>query len=754
MRYADDKRLALGVLAALVALPLPLNEPRPEGVVGWGFLLLYELGVAYFLLRVRRAEERWLNNWLLNLLGLVYLPFLVLDLTALSRGQLLRPMMHLALFVVLAKLFSLRRDRDKWQTLVAIFFIFVTAMATSASPGIVAYMVVFGLLGVRVLGDFANYHLLSLDRAESSARPPREPGRTAALLVLAAVLLAVPLFVLLPRFREPFVLGSGSSGQSTSAGFSDEAGLDVIARIRTSREVALRIEPESGSFPAELRLRGATFDRYAFDHWERSGGGRALPRSRSGEYRLEDGDATSIARIWLEPIGTRALIVPQETLWVDFVGSSPSLGMNRGGALGFAFQPRETLSYRVGLSPRPVYLGEPPAAADDLLVERTGVSPRIEAMARQVTAGATGDLERARRLESHLMSEYEYTLDFVGRRGVSPIEEFLFEYGSGHCEYFASSLVLLLRSIGIPARYVTGFLGAERSSMGYAIVRQSNAHAWVEAWIPERGGWVTLDPTPPDGRPGISGRSLGALMRQAYDYLIFRWDRYVITFSQGDQERVFERIWAWIRGLWRGDGASSTPLPPPTDSLGAPPADAEQAQPATRAPGGIVPLTIVLTVLLLLWFLLRPRRLDPVAAFRRLPALGEKVGASWKPAMAPRLWVESFAQRCPAAAEPLHRILRLYLEQSFSGRPLLDGEPNRRRLRELNQALRRDLLEITRAVAARRRELIQQEKLARRHRRRLPEGSGGPRRDGESGDGSGRGSARQSTPEARDRRAS
>ena len=117
--------------------------------------------------------------------------------------------------------------------------------------------------------------------------------------------------------------------------------------------------------------------------------------------------------------------------------------------------------------------------------------------------------QRARRLESHLIDNYTYTLDFVGRSPDNPIEDFLFRYRSGQCEYFASSMVLMLRSQGIPARLVTGFLGGEYNPFeGYYIVRDNNAHAWVEAYL-AGAGWRIFDPTPPAGRPAAGGE--GAL---------------------------------------------------------------------------------------------------------------------------------------------------------------------------------------------------------------------------------------------------
>ena len=146
--------------------------------------------------------------------------------------------------------------------------------------------------------------------------------------------------------------------------------------------------------------------------------------------------------------------------------------------------------------------------------------------------------------------EFDYTLDFVGRDGDAPLEDFLFKYRSGHCELFASAMVLLLRSQGIHARLVTGFLGGELNRLGYVVVRQGNAHAWVEAWIPGEG-WRTFDPTPPSGRPAMAEQSFASLAGQLYDSLVFQWDRYVLTYGVEDQAEVVLRLWRQLHKLWR-----------------------------------------------------------------------------------------------------------------------------------------------------------------------------------------------------------
>ncbi len=111
----------------------------------------------------------------------------------------------------------------------------------------------------------------------------------------------------------------------------------------------------------------------------------------------------------------------------------------------------------------------------------------------------------------------------------------------------------MLRAEGVPARLVTGFLGGEYNVFeGYYIVRDANAHAWVEAYLPG-AGWRVFDPTPPAGRPVASAKGAFAVVRQAYDFLLFRWDRYVLTFGLYDQLTIFRTLrslWLEIKGLF------------------------------------------------------------------------------------------------------------------------------------------------------------------------------------------------------------
>jgi transglutaminase-like putative cysteine protease len=209
----------------------------------------------------------------------------------------------------------------------------------------------------------------------------------------------------------------------------------------------------------------------------------------------------------------------------------------------------ETSSFRLGHAvpqgfPYDVYslLDDPPERAPVLypppvlrLAEREvylqlpALDSRIGELARSFAAGEAGDLARARAIERHLRSAYGYTLELPDREVADPLANFLFVRRKGHCEYFASSMAVMLRSLGIPSRLATGFQsGVYNPVSGLWLVRASDAHSWVEAWIPGYG-WTTFDPTPAD--PNAGGLAWLTRVALYLDAAETFWQQWVVTYD-------------------------------------------------------------------------------------------------------------------------------------------------------------------------------------------------------------------------------
>jgi len=165
-------------------------------------------------------------------------------------------------------------------------------------------------------------------------------------------------------------------------------------------------------------------------------------------------------------------------------------------ALGIYTLPRGAEAVRTRLAPgRPREVRPSPPSVEDLVVPDP-IASELESIANRWTAGQHTPEQQLDALVDRFRRDFVYSLSYRRRRGIDPIVDFIGRR-TGHCEYFASAMALLARSLSIPARVVAGYRVTERNELGgYDLVRERNAHAWVEAWIPGQG-WRTYDPTPP-----------------------------------------------------------------------------------------------------------------------------------------------------------------------------------------------------------------------------------------------------------------
>src|SRR5476649_2496092 len=155
----------------------------------------------------------------------------------------------------------------------------------------------------------------------------------------------------------------------------------------------------------------------------------------------------------------------------------------------------------------------------------TGAWPNWRARSRRTGRPPSN----ARAIERHLRTAYGYTLELPDKETHDPLANFLFQRKKGYCEYFASAMAVMLRTVGIPARMATGFQsGVYNPISDLWLVRASDAHSWVEAWMPGHG-WTTFDPTPPDPNPhGFALLAKAALYLDAAETF---WEEWVVTYD-------------------------------------------------------------------------------------------------------------------------------------------------------------------------------------------------------------------------------
>jgi protein-glutamine gamma-glutamyltransferase len=206
-------------------------------------------------------------------------------------------------------------------------------------------------------------------------------------------------------------------------------------------------------------------------------------------------------------------------------------------------------------------LTEYPGALHRALSLPAGTSPQAQALAHELRTRHTDDAEIVDAvLTMFRQQKFYYTLT-PPLLGDQPVDEFLFSTRSGFCEHYASAFTVLMRAAGIPARIVTGYQGGEINEFGnYLIVRQSDAHAWTEVWLKDKG-WVRIDPTsavsPTRVSAGISAaiprnESLPLMartnvewlrkLRLSWDFMSNSWNQWVLGYTPERQRSLLQSV--------------------------------------------------------------------------------------------------------------------------------------------------------------------------------------------------------------------
>ena len=276
--------------------------------------------------------------------------------------------------------------------------------------------------------------------------------------------------------------------------------LDTTTRPRLTDAIVMVVRSDIETF-----WRTTTYDRWDGSVWTRSDGGAVRPVVRgqvevSADDLAADVGEPSTQEFRLQGGFANALPVAPSVSSVDADGrifQRPDGSLIAPGGVGSG------ATYRVESRQVPV-TAERLAAIDEevpsAILERYGqpaeTTERVRALARQIAGGGGSQLAKIRALEAWMAGNLEYSLDApLAPKGADVVDDFLFESKLGWCEQIASSLVVMLREVGVPARLATGFApGEQDEASGRFIVRERDAHAWAEVWFPEVG-WVPFDPT-------------------------------------------------------------------------------------------------------------------------------------------------------------------------------------------------------------------------------------------------------------------
>jgi hypothetical protein len=359
-----------------------------------------------------------------------------------------------------------------------------------------------GPLYVVAVALFALTALATLCRGPTSGPPLRALGRGLGAVLGAAgaglVLSLVLILSLPPAYDRVGNWMMSFIRPSSTSGMSDGVWLQRHTDITPSDEVALRVYGDSPAL-----LRGYVLTSYRQGRWGREPTPEeTVPSASTTEGPIEVVPVKASRRYFL-PLGAQHIRFESGHAQRDRYGQ---LGTPAGQTAG-----------RAWFAPGSVDV-TPPAPTD------TQVPPEIAAaitkLARAWTTEADSPAARVAAITRHLHAGYTYALQHERKSRQDPVLDFLIEERSGHCEYFASAMALLARAAGVPARVVAGYRVHEVNPVGgYSVVRERDAHAWVEAWVD--GKWQSYDPTPPAYLESLADQT--SLLRGLSDWLVARW---------------------------------------------------------------------------------------------------------------------------------------------------------------------------------------------------------------------------------------
>jgi hypothetical protein len=470
-------------------------------------------------------------------------------------------------------------------------------------------------------------------RSPEVVRPPVASGQLRSttgswplarqVVTLAAAILGFTFifFYVTPRHTDGQWHGARPKG-SGATGFSTEVAIKESGRIHVSNQVVMRAmfrrPTDRKPYPVvgDPYFHGGVLTDYRQDvngvRWSYATRSRqrlsrapdpgvTLSNRVRQEYILEMTNAQNVFAM-LPVLRTEG--TPQELRYYrasSRIVRNSDMGFSLGQEYRYAFQ---TSALRNGRQVHAIPHGNPGLTFNDVAALDEELSrlrsfdsdrfSRLKAIAAQILRDANLEqgtqLQKALALERHFFppGAYRYTLNLDFRRDpeLDPIEDFVANHRSGHCEYFATALAMMLRSQGIPARLVVGYKGGDFNMLGqYYVVRQKHAHAWVEAWlppdavppgdiagIPHRGGtWYRLDPTPASSNALVAREtdSLASRAKDTFDYVEILWRDYVLNLNSLRQRQEFlepatartvaampgwidpERLERWMRRLTR-----------------------------------------------------------------------------------------------------------------------------------------------------------------------------------------------------------
>ena len=524
--------------------------------------------VALWKLSWRKAGRFLLPRFVVNILLFAVLAFAALR----AQGRLsVETIAQVVVLIQLIKIGDRRAPRDDAQILCLAVFLAIAAMLDSNDVWTGALLILFLPLLVTSVMLFQLYQgAVNAAGSRQPDAPAAEPAAgirrglrvTAGFVTVGTLLLALLVFVLLPRGVGADVFGPiGVTQHRKETGFTSSVTLGAKGIISTSPTIVLDLVVKDeggenmGTTETSHYLRGAVLSEYNQGKWTAAPTDRKItheaPLTPGGEFKI----AHKPGPVMQQEVSMRGSAGNEQWVhlfaeWRPFRVVFAREGLLRFNMSTFVMQRKAApgpFEYTVWsalieqaredeAAPEPASLEWPRLhglAAS--ILQKAGIDP--DPAVRESTESARA----ARAIQDYLRTNFEYTLmQESPPAGIDQVEYFLFDRKRGHCEYFASAMVLLCRTIGVQARMVTGYLATEYSSAtGAYIVRESNAHAWVEARDGE-SRWRRFDPTPPEDLARLHRPSLGLLgrLRSALEAVEYAWNNSIVAFNESTRQSL------------------------------------------------------------------------------------------------------------------------------------------------------------------------------------------------------------------------
>ena len=542
---------ALTLVTHLISL-LGFTTLALTGQVQTLLILLFYITLTISFISEQYKKDLYFSQGLSNILAIVLLLYVFISVIFFGE-EIFQGILKFLIYIQMLKHLSRKSIRDIMQIYIISFFQFISGAIITIE---IAYGLAFviyialALLGLIII----NLRKESLDAGVKSDYGviTRPFLYSTGLLSLAVVLMSILLFICLPRLKAGFFSSDFIRPNVLKSGFSDSVELGKVGEIKKDNSAVMRVSilnNNNRKINRDLYWRGIALDYFDGKSWSIDSDNygdyeRSYRRNSSGVINILKNRERLIAQeIVTEPTDTDILFAIDHPAGYSEVGRTV---YEVNDSYFLPFKPKQRIKYKAYSKLSGVSEDELRNSGEDYsyyirtrYLQLSEVSKRLKSLALQITSNDSNPRDKVNSIKNYLLREMNYTLVLEDGDEDFPLEDFIFEKKRGHCEYFATAMVIMLRINGIPSRIVNGFIGGTWNKHGnFYLIKESDAHSWVEVYYPGYG-WQTSDPTPSTLDNDNSNIFLISSVISYIDYLKYRWQRYVIDYSRSDQIKLF-----------------------------------------------------------------------------------------------------------------------------------------------------------------------------------------------------------------------